>query len=129
LGGGGGGGRSSNSACSFVSVSGKLSLLGSGGDGLEEDGFSSEPIEKLEVLMLEVLGKIGGDIDLFLDEFGTLVVELKGEGGGELLVVMRIKEEPPPVIRVGEEEMVRDGGKGNPDEPLPEEAIDGLRDE
>ena len=96
MGGGGGGGRSSNSACSFVSVSGKLSLLSSGGVGLEEDdGFSSEPIEKLEVLMLEVLGKIGGDIDLFLDEFGALVVELKGEGGGELLVVMGIKRSPP----------------------------------
>ena len=42
---------------------------------------------------------------------------------------MRIEEEPPPVIRVGKEEMVRDGGKGNTDELLPEEPIDGLRDE
>jgi hypothetical protein len=40
-----------------------------------------------------------------------------------------LKKKCPQLCVVEEDGAMRDGGKGNPDELLPEEPIDGLRDE
>jgi len=98
LGGGGGGGRSSSPVCSFVSVTGKSTLLGS-----------------CMVTVLEGLDKSDWNVLSVVDEIG--------------LPVEGVEEEVPPNMLVEEDGAMRDGGKGNPDELLPEEPIDGLRDE
>jgi len=115
LGGGGGGGRSSNSACSSASVTSGLSLSGTFMVGLEEDGFSPEPRETPVGLGVEILLRSGWIVLPVVDE---TVLTMEGD-----------EEEVPAVMRVEEDGAMRDGGKGNPDELLPEEPIDGLRDE
>ena len=99
LGGGGGGGRSSSPVCSFVSVTGKSTLLGSCIVGAT----------------LEGLGKSGWNVLSVVDE---TVLPMEGD-----------EEEVPAVMPVEEDGAMRDGGKGNPDGLLPVEPTEGARDE